>query len=78
MRTKLINQGINKRLDENINDWLDENNVTVIDIKFAYQVMEAEACDCLFALILYDETKSSVPIKKKPEIDYDRGGEPEC
>lgn len=55
MKTKLIGQGVNRSLDVMINEWLDQNHVKVIDIKFGYQVMQGEAFDCLYALILYEE-----------------------
>ena len=59
MKVKLFDESHEKDLEEDINNWLKDNNVEVIDIKFSVStsIFAEEQIYCFSALITYQEVK---------------------
>jgi len=59
MKVKVFDEGHEKDLEVAINEFLKENNIEVIDIKFdvSIAIFSEEQIYCFSALIMYKENK---------------------
>ena len=56
MKVKVIDEGLEKDLEESINNFIKENNIDIIDIKFnsSCSIYGEEQIYCFSALIMYE------------------------
>lgn len=60
MKVKVIDEGHEKDLEESINNFIKENDIDIIDIKFSNScsIYGEEQIYCFSALIMYDNINS--------------------
>ncbi len=60
MKVKVIDEGHEKDLEESINNFIKENNIDIIDIKFnsSCSIYGEEQIYCFSALIMYENNSN--------------------